>query len=214
MKVLLGYSGIGLIRKLWTDIEVTAIDNNHDVADEYLEHYPDDEFIVTDAHEYILKNYKKYDFIQLSPPCPSHSKTMKFTRHDVVKYPDMKLYQEIILLDNFFDGLYAVENVVPYYDPLMPAQKVDRHLWWSNFKIGNFQSPKYNGDYLKANKADLEKFYDFKVSRNIYFEGSHDPAKCLKNGVHPETGLYILNCARNIITKSNVNQLDVFEDYK
>jgi DNA (cytosine-5)-methyltransferase 1 len=123
----------------------------------------------------------------------------------------MRLYQEVILLNNFFDGLYAVENVVPYYTPLIPAQKVDRHLWWANFKIGNYDSPKYEGDYLKASKSDLEKFYDFNVSANIYFDGSHDPAKCLKNGVHPETGLYILNCARNIITKSNINQLDIFE---
>ena len=45
----------------------------------------------------------------------------------------MKLYQEIIFLDNWFDGKYVVENVIPYYEPLIPAKKRGRHLYWTNF---------------------------------------------------------------------------------
>lgn len=35
----------------------------------------------------------------------------------------MSLYQQVILLDNFFNGKYVVENVIPYYEPLIPAKK-------------------------------------------------------------------------------------------
>ena len=35
----------------------------------------------------------------------------------------MKLYEEIIFLDNYFKGKYVVENVIPYYEPLIAAQK-------------------------------------------------------------------------------------------
>ena len=34
----------------------------------------------------------------------------------------MKLYEEIIFLDNYFKGKYF-ENVIPYYEPLIAAKK-------------------------------------------------------------------------------------------
>jgi DNA (cytosine-5)-methyltransferase 1 len=66
------------------------------------------------------------DFIWSSPPCPSHSKiriTQKNRSAFKPLYPDMKLYEEIIFLDNYFDGKYCVENVIPYYEPLITAKK-------------------------------------------------------------------------------------------
>ena len=88
-----------------------------------------------------------YDFIWSSPPCPTHSrmrytctKQEQKTRDKLeVKYVDMTLYQEIILLDKYFEGKYVVENVIPYYQPLIPAKKLGRHLLWANFNIGNFK---------------------------------------------------------------------------
>lgn len=35
----------------------------------------------------------------------------------------MKLYEEILLLKHNFKGKYVVENVIPYYEPLIPALK-------------------------------------------------------------------------------------------
>jgi DNA (cytosine-5)-methyltransferase 1 len=73
-----------------------------------------------DAHEYLLNHYQRFDFVWSSPPCPSHSKTNFFLNSQgVIRYPDMKLYQEIILLESFFKGKYVVENVRPYYKPLI-----------------------------------------------------------------------------------------------
>ena len=42
--------------------------------------------------------------------------------------------------DARFKGKYVVENVIPYYEPLIPAQKRDRHLYWTNFNLPNVLS--------------------------------------------------------------------------
>jgi DNA (cytosine-5)-methyltransferase 1 len=54
-----------------------------------------------------------------------------------MKYPDMKLYQEIIFLKTFYKGKFVIENVVPYYEPLIQAKKRNRHLYWTNFNLPN-----------------------------------------------------------------------------
>lgn len=45
----------------------------------------------------------------------------------------MGLYQEIILLATWFRGKYCVENVVGYYDPLIPPTQFGSHYFWTNF---------------------------------------------------------------------------------
>ena len=78
MKVLNLYSGLGGNRKLWQDVEVTAIESEQKIADVYKTNFPEDTVIITDAHEYLLANYDKFDFIWSSPPCQSHSRMMSF----------------------------------------------------------------------------------------------------------------------------------------
>ena len=39
------------------------------------------------------------------------------------------------LPDNFFEGKYLVENVKPYYTPLIPGKERGRHIYWSNFNL-------------------------------------------------------------------------------
>ena len=121
MKILNLYACLGGNRYKWdevTDIEVTAVELDPELARMYKERFPNDKVIVADAHQYLLDNYKDYDFIWSSPPCPTHSRIQtslkdreKFTPY----YPDMKLYEEIIFLEQFFKGKYCVENVIPYY---------------------------------------------------------------------------------------------------
>ena len=118
MKILNLYSGIGGNRKLWEDVSVTAIEINPDIAKIYQDFFHDDKVIVCDAHEYLLNNYSEYDFIWSSPPCPTHSRIC-FMPHIKPSYPDMNLYEEIILLKTWFKGLWVVENVKSYYDPLI-----------------------------------------------------------------------------------------------
>ena len=68
MKVLNLYAGIGGNRKLWKDVEITAIENNEEIAKAYQSFYPDDKMIVTDAHSYLEEHYSEFDFIWSSPP--------------------------------------------------------------------------------------------------------------------------------------------------
>ncbi len=141
MEILNLYSGIGGNRKLWGDEHnITAVEFREDIADVYRHYFPNDTMIVGDAHQYLLDNYKRFDFIWSSPPCQTHSRARfwGFRNSDKVekKYPDMKLYQEILFLDNYFDGLWIVENVKPFYEPLIrPKRELGRHLFWSNFNI-------------------------------------------------------------------------------
>ncbi len=147
IKVLNLYAGIGGNRKLWKDVEVTAIEIDKKIAKIYQDFFPQDKVIVTDAHQYLLDHYEEFDFIWSSPPCPSHSQ-LRFNigfkanrKYDKVKaiYPDMKLYEEILLLTHWFKGEWVVENTVPYYEPLIKGCKTGGHIWWSNFIINTIK---------------------------------------------------------------------------
>jgi DNA (cytosine-5)-methyltransferase 1 len=214
MKILNLYSGIGGNRKHWGEShEITAVEYNEEIAMIYKDYFPNDEVVIADAHEYLLNNYMNYDFIWSSPPCPTHSR-MRFTctkqeqktrgKLDV-KYVDMKLYQEILLLDNYFEGKYVVENVIPYYEPLIPAKKLGRHLFWSNFNLGSFKSEK---NVLRGNSmAILQDQRGFDLSK---FKIKHRKDTILLNCVDSELALYILNCAMNVIKKKETPQTTLF----
>lgn len=141
MKVLNLYAGIGGNRKLWEGVEVTAIENDKDIAEVYRSLFPEDEIIIADAHQYLLDHFREFDFIWSSPPCQTHSKTNWFLHHQgIIRYPDMKLYQEIIFLQQWGRKLkWVVENVVGYYKPLIEARQIGRHYFWSNFDITSIE---------------------------------------------------------------------------
>lgn len=169
--------------------------------------FPNDTVIVTDAHQYLLDHYKEFDFIWSSPPCPTHSRiAVNFAgegpRKIKPKYPDMKLYQEVIFLDTFFDGKYVVENVIPYYKPLVPGQKVGRHLFWANFIIPNFNAK--DADILRGKQKDIEAHHQIDLSS---YKGEQRKDKIARNLVHYETGLHIFNLAQGIIIDNNKEQL-------
>jgi len=132
MKVLNLYACLGGNRLLWDDCEVTAVEIDPELARMYQERFPNDTVIVADAHQYLLDHYQDFDFIWSSPPCPTHSRMMKATKHDISRYPDMKLYEEIIFLQHFFKAKWVVENVKSYYDPLIQPYKSTRHYYWAN----------------------------------------------------------------------------------
>lgn len=170
--------------------------------------------MVGDAHQYLLDHYKEYDFIWSSPPCPSHSRVNHFLNaQGVIRYPDMALWQEIIFLQYFVKNKYCVENVVSYYDPIITPQESGRHYFWANFLIPRNMSHVKIGRMRKLKTGqrgnDRHKLkalgFDLSMHKGIQKE------KLLRNCVTPEIGLSILNCARNIITKSNIQQLDLYE---
>jgi len=235
MKILNLYAGIGGNRKLWEGHDITAVELDPDIAAVYQDYFPDDKVIVADAHQYLLDHYKEFDFIWASPPCTTHTRMNKNfakTKNGIgqidPRYPDMKLYQEIIFLDNFFEGMYCVENVIPYYPPLIPAKQRHRHLYWCNFPItttgkGNpekemniikkeYRLAGRRSSFIKEDSASkLAKKFGFEPpKKNIYINGNHSPGQMFRNCVDPKEGLFILNCAQNIITKSNIKQTELF----
>jgi len=161
----------------------------------------------------LLDHYKEYDFIWSSPPCPTHSKiilSQKNTKAFVPKYADMKLYQEIIFLDNFFEGKYCVENVIPFYEPLIPAKKRGRHLYWTNFNLPNILSKRiFQGKFSKMKKERiyLEKWHDIDTSG---YKGKQDKRKIARNLVDYEAGKTIFETMLGIVKKENINQTELF----
>jgi DNA (cytosine-5)-methyltransferase 1 len=196
VKILNLYAGLGGNRKLWgPDQDITAVEMDPKIGRVYGELYPDDNLVIGDAHAYLLENSDDFDFIWSSPPCQSHSKMVKATRHRIRKYPDMSLYEEIIFLRNFFKGKWIVENVKPYYEPLIsPNHEIGRHLAWCNFHIEYFDSPKIPGFINIGTVAGSEKLKDWlgiNYEGNIYYGKSHCPCQVLRNCVHPDMGLHI-----------------------
>ena len=194
MKVLNLYAGIGGNRRLWTDVDITAVELNPDIAKIYQDFFPDDKVIVADAHEYLLEHYKEFDFIWSSPPCQSHSKTI-YWNHIQKRYPNMALYEEIIFLKHFFYGKWVVENVRPYYKPLIAPQIIDRHAFWSNFIIPN----KKIGELVRNDKGNgiKEKMKQRDMFIKNWYNCEVDKRAVLNNCVYPELGLHIFNSMNN-----------------
>lgn len=199
-RVLNLYAGLGGNRKKWDGVEVTAVELDERIAAVYRRLHPNDTVIVDDAHQYLKNHYKDFDFVWSSPPCQKHSRMMKATRHDVADYPDMSLYQEIIFLQHFFKGKWVVENVVPYYKPLIePTQRIGRHLFWSNFDFMAFCVPQPKGFIQKdtlQGKAEMMDWLGIHYEENIYYVSNHSPVQILRNCVHPDLGLHVFNSAK------------------
>ncbi len=189
-KVLNLYAGIGGNRKLWKDVDVTAIELNPDIAKIYQDFFPDDKVIVADAHQYLLEHYKEFDFIWSSPPCPTHSRIRKFTNGGRFKelYPDMKLYEEIIFLKHTHKGKWVVENVKSYYKPLIPPYESGRHYFWSNFYISNKKMP--TEIPMTGHRKQI-------IDKNKFWSGVKVNKQYMLNATHPELGLHIFNSMNN-----------------
>lgn len=216
LKILNLYACLGGNRYKWdevAEIKVTAVELDPELARMYQERFPDDTVIIADAHQYLLDHYKEFDFIWTSPPCPSHSRarfwnSSNYDTTTEVVFPDMKLYEEIIFLENFFHGQYVVENVIPYYEPLIPALKRGRHLYWTNFNLPNVLSERIEMDSDRSNEVKkLCKFHKIDLSS---YKGEQRKDKIARNLVDFEAGRTILETALNITKQNNVQQTTMF----
>ncbi len=209
MKILNLYAGIGGNRKKWGENhKITAIEYDENIAKIYKENFPEDEVIVTDAHQYLLEHFREYDFIWSSPPCPSHSKVRKqlaikkrkdgttFEQNKPI-YPDMRLYEEILFLEGYFDGYYCVENVIPWYEPLIKPQKLGRHCFWANFEIPD-KKFKSRGTFDTQDGLAKTLGYDINNWKNI-----KDKRLLLRNCTEPEVSEYIMECLNKEIKEEN-----------
>lgn len=195
LKILNLYSGLGGNRKLWRNVQVTSVESSEKIANVYRSLYPQDTLIVGDAHQYLLDHFNEFDFIWASPPCQTHS---SFRQNICVKYrgtepvyPDMKLWQEIVFLQANCETKWVVENVKPYYPPLIPpTANLERHYFWSNFHIDN---RKFDG--AKIRTAQIP---DLQVHHGLDLSNYKLPNKrqVLRNCVHYDLGVHILKCSQ------------------
>lgn len=222
VKILNLYACLGGNRYKWDEvaeqaevkIEVTAVELDTELARLYQERFPNDIVIVTDAHQYLLDHYKEFDFIWSSPPCPSHSRARYWSssNYDTTTnpvYPDMKLYEEILFLEHYYrTGKYVVENVIPYYEPLIIAKKRGRHLYWTNFNL-----PTELGDrkvQIGAGLNELNRLCDFHDIDISSYKGEQSMIKIARNLVDYEAGRTIFETALGVIRKSDVRQTELF----
>ena len=212
-KILNLYACLGGNRYKWDEVadnlEVTAVELDPEAARLYQERFPNDTVIVADAHQYLLDHYQEYDFIWSSPPCPTHSKA-RFARRDSTEalYPDMKLYQELIFLEKWFKGKYVVENVIPYYTPLIPAKKRGRHLYWTNFNLPSNLWERKGG--IMEGKDEVAQWCEFHSFDFYSYEGSQRRDKIARNLVDYEVGRTILEIALGILSKPKTKQTKLF----
>lgn len=198
IKALDLYAGIGGNRKNWQDVQVTAVEYNEEIAEVYKQNFPDDTVIIADAHEFLLHNYQDYDFIWCSPPCQGNSRMIRSGRNRKPRYPDLRLYEEVIFLKHNFKGKWVVENVIPYYEPLIEGTKIGRHTFWSNYPIStNVEVPEFKNMMSRQNlsaKKQLQEWLGIFYEKNIYYEGNHCATQILRNCVHPVLGNHVFNC--------------------
>lgn len=208
MKILNLYAGIGGNRKLWGDNhDITAVENNTEVARVYSDNFPNDKVIVGDAHQYLIDHVLDgWDFIWASPPCPSHSR-INTDGNQKPRYPEMQLYQEIIMLgNNWFKGKWCIENVIPYYKPLVePSFEIDRHFFWSNFVVSKIDTEK---EKPISEQSGTNGRFGFNL-KDVKFKG--DKRKTLRNLVNPEVALHIFNTAFDIVSEKKYKQVSMFD---
>jgi DNA (cytosine-5)-methyltransferase 1 len=205
VKVLNLYAGIGGNRKLWpAAVHVDAVELNQEIAAVYADLYPGDNVIVGDAHAYLKEHFSEYDFIWTSPPCQTHTSfrqniCVRF-RGSEAEYPDMKLYQEIIFLQHNASCKWVVENVVPYYEPLIKGKVVQRHTFWSNFPIPGVDVEQENLREIQI--PELQALHGFDLSKYKLA----NKRQVLRNCVDPELGRAIFDAAM-----SGAKQTRLFE---
>jgi len=214
MKILNLYACLGGNRYKWgSEHEITAIEIDPELARMYKQRFPNDTVIVADAHQYLLDHYKEFHFIWSSPPCPTHSRARYWSssNYDTTTkavFPDMKLYAEILFLQHYFKGQYVVENVIPYYEPLIPAKKRGRHLYWTNFNLPNDLNDR--GFKISATKNEVQELCKFHEIDLSSYQGSQRKDKIARNLVDFEAGKTILDTVMGIVKMQNINQETLF----
>ena len=210
IKYLNLYSSLGgnrykideVAKKYNVKVEVTAVELDPHLASLYQERFPNDKVIVADAHDFLLINYKEFmgGMVWSSPPCPTHSRS-RFARRNttVAKYPDMKLYEEILFLQKWFKGDYVVENVIPYYEPLIEAQKRGRHLYWTSLNLPKILTTRKCS--IMEGKNEVERWCEFHDFDFKLYKGKQRRDKISRNLVDYEAGATIFETFLKKITK-------------
>ena len=126
----------------------------------------------------------------------------------MIKNRQQQIYEEIIFLEKWFNGKYVVENVIPYYEPLIRAKKRGRHLYWTNFNlpsdVGDRKASIMEG---KDEVTQWCKFHDYDFRK---YKGEQRTDKMARNLVDYEVGKTIFQTYLGIERSKNVLQKQLF----
>ena len=113
-----------------------------------------------------------------------------------------------MFLENYYGGKYCVENVIPYYEPLIPAKKIGRHLYWTNFRLPNDLGERKHS--IMESKDETKKWCEFHNYDFTKYKGTQPVQKIARNLVDYEAGKTIFNIAIGIINKPKTSQECLF----
>lgn len=204
MKILILFGGIGGNRTLWGDEhEITAIENDSDIANIYKKRFPEDILYKTDALEFVENKLDNYDFIWASPECKTHSRLnlpLAKQRNKMPVIPDDKsLYGLIRWLKKFCHGMWVVENTQDYLGFLIrPTVNLGRHFYWSNFPIPvkKFSILKDMDHKSWRQLCEFHSINPALLPNTLIWDRNHDKRRTiLRNCVDYRIGKYILDCA-------------------
>lgn len=208
-KILNLYSGIGgTIHKLNDYSNITNVDNNKIVLEINKRLHPGSTNILCDAKEYLIKNYRNFDIILASPPCqPNTRLNYTLNSQNIVRLPDLSIYEIVLFLEQFHKGLYMVENVISYFEPLIKPQILDRHFVWSNVKFKNIDMPnKFN--LSSSNIKYLENSLGINLGKTKGLGKRKD--QILRNCIHPGLGVQIIEQLNQAFDNRNFIQNKLF----
>ena len=208
IKTLNLFCGIGGNRLGFDEkYQVTAIDFNEKACRIYKFRFPTDRVIKADAYEYVRKHFSEFEFIWGSPSCKTHSLLNNINVGCVynrsarknIQLPDFRLYSLITFLKFMFRGIWVIENVRPYYPPLIPPSfALGRHYFWSNiiipeknFKIHDIGSiEKADSDYI-AWLAE-QKEVPIELVEKLTFLTNNEKVTIFRDMVNPKVARYII----------------------
>lgn len=206
MRYLIGCAGIGGESELWDDVnnEIVHVELDPKIAKVLQDRKPNRKVIVGDAYEYLLNHYQEFDFTWFSPSCQANSRMIRSGKNRKPRFPDLKLYELKIFLDYNYEGRYVIENVVPYYKPVIEeSARIGRHLFWSNFEINEDFEIKQPKDFIMlgtvAGSKQLKEWLGINYEGNLYYNGNHDPCQVLRNCVHPLLGNHVHECFKQTL---------------
>ena len=111
--------------------------------------------------------------------------------------------------DARFKGGFVIENVIPYYTPLIPAQKRHRHLYWTNFKLPSKLSDR-KAPQIGAGDNEVSKWCKFHDYNFRQYKGEQPVQKMARNLVDYEAGRTILETYLGIKRSKDIKQTELF----
>ena len=84
-----------------------------------------------------------------------------------------------------------VENVVPYYEPLIKPKLLHRHAFWSNFTITDIKLKPLGTCKVMKEREFLQEKFGFNMDKYI----GVNKRLLLRNCVVPELAKHVFDCA-------------------